>query len=159
MPSILFICTANQFRSPLAAAYLSRLIAQEDATRAWKIESAGTWATDGSRAPAMTEETARSLGLPGLQGHLTRQVDRELLAQFDLVIVMEQGHKEALCAEFPAACRKISLLAEIVDGVPYDIPDPGKGQAAPAETGSILADLLRRGKEKILASAESLSKE
>lgn len=159
MPSILFVCTANQFRSPLAAACFSRLIEPEVNAKRWRVESAGTWAENGLRAPAMTRQVAGSLDLSGLDRHLTRQVDREYLQGFDLVLVMESGQKEALCMEFPSVCQRVYLLSELVDGIPYDIPDPFGDSVTPAEAGAILFDLLTRGKEKILKMAESLSRE
>src|SRR3990172_3765794 len=111
MPSILFVCTANQFRSPIAAACFSKLITRENIRKRWRVESAGTWAGNGINAPAIALQVAGSLGLAGLEGHLSRRVDQELLAQFDLVIVMERGHKEALCIEFPSVCRRVYLLS------------------------------------------------
>jgi protein-tyrosine phosphatase len=158
MPSILFVCTANQFRSPLATACFSRLIEQEqNDSKKWLVESAGTWAEDGVPAPAITLQVAGSLGLPGLDRHLTRQVELHLLERFDLILVMEAGQKEALCTEFPSICRRAYLLSEIVDSISYDIPDPDDAELTPADAGAILFDLLARGKEKILQLAESLS--
>ena len=159
MPSILFVCTANQFRSPIAAACLSNLIEREERIqKRWRVESAGTWARSGISAPIIAVQVAHSLGLPGLEGHLTRRVDRALLARFDLVIVMEIGHKEALCIEFPSMCQRLYLLSEIVDGIRYDIPDPDGAGVTPADAGALIFDLLARGKEKILDLAESLCK-
>src|SRR5512145_1322078 len=96
MPSILFICTANQFRSPLAAACLLNTIQATQPAGIWVVESAGTWTTGGMPAPELSKKIAGELGLPGLENHRTRQVDLELLSRFDLSIVMEAGHKEAL---------------------------------------------------------------
>ena len=88
--------------------------------------------------------------------HRSRQIDRELLARFDLVLVMESGHKETICADFPVICRRMYLLPELVDGIPNDFPDPCNRSVDPTEVGSILCDLIARGKEKILALAQSL---
>jgi protein-tyrosine phosphatase len=159
MPSVLFVCTANQFRSPIAAACFAKLIEGEGQANGWRVESAGTWAESGLGAPAIAVQVADSLGLAGLEDHLTRPVDQELLAQFDLVIVMEMGHKEAICMEFPSVCQRTYMLSEIVDGVNYDIPDPDGDGVSPVDAGAILFDLLARGKERILKLGESLSKE
>jgi protein-tyrosine phosphatase len=160
MPSVLFVCTANQFRSPIAAACFSKLIEREQGAKSWRVESAGTWANSGTRAPDIAVQVAESLGLPRLDRHLSRQIDRQLLEGFDLVIVMETGHKEAICIEFPSICQRTYLLSEIVDGISYDIPDPpNSASVTPDEAGTILFDLLARGKEKILKLAESFSRE
>ena len=157
MPSVLFVCTANQFRSPLAAACFLKQIERETLAKEWRVESGGTWAVSGLGAPGMARGAAASLGLGGLGGHRTRQIDQELLGQFDLVLVMETGHKEAICAEFPSVCRRVYLLSEIVDGLPYDIPDPAIPGVDPSEVGSILFDLIARGKAKIQKMAEGLT--
>lgn len=159
MPSVLFVCTANQFRSPLAAACFLKQVELENRPRKWRVESAGTWVKDGLGASAMALEAAASLGLDGLENHRTRRVRPGLLARFDLILVMERGHKEALCAEFPSVCGRVHLLSEVVEGIPYDIPDPGDRGVDPAEVGAILLALITRGKDKIQGLAESLKRE
>jgi protein-tyrosine phosphatase len=154
MPSILFVCTANQFRSPIAAACLLKNIEGENAGRKCIVESAGTWARAGLPAPAIALQVADQLGLDGLDRHLTRQIDQKLLAKFDLIVVMETGHKEAICSEFPSVGRRVYLLPEIVDGTPYDIPDPGDPGIEPREIGREINMVIARGKEKILQLAE-----
>ena len=158
MPSVLFVCTANQFRSPIAAACLLKNIEQENTDRKWTIESAGTWARVGLPAPDVALQIANQLGLNGLDRHLTRQIDQKLLDEFDLIIVMEIGHKEAICSEFPSVCGRLYLLSEIVDGFAYDIPDPADSGINPNEVGREIFMLTVRGKEKILRLAETFCK-
>jgi protein-tyrosine-phosphatase len=159
MPSILFVCTANQFRSPVATACLLQHLSGKQDAHTWRVESAGTWAAEGLNVPGFATQVAISLGLGALQAHRTRQVSSDLLDGFDLVIVMEAGHKEALCAEFPSVCRRVYLLSELVDGLPYDIPDPGMPGVDPTAAGSMISDLIARGNDKILKLAEAHSKE
>ena len=47
-----------------------------------------------------------------------------LIAEADLVLVMEPGRMEALQNEFPENRRKIYLFSDAAKGIPYDIPDP-----------------------------------
>jgi protein-tyrosine phosphatase len=155
MPSVLFVCTANQFRSPIAAACLLELLGHENLDQKWKVESAGTWAQNGLRAPGITLQVAASLGLSGLESHLTRQVDGHLLDQFDLIILMEMGHKEAISSEFPSVRQRLYLLSEIVVSIPYDIPDPVDSSVDPFDVGREICNLIEQGKEKILQLAES----
>ena len=157
MPSILFICTANQFRSPLAAACFLKAIEQERAAETWVVESAGTWTKDGMPAAEITLQVARQLGVHGLHGHRTRQISQNLLNQYNLIIVMERGHKESISIEFPSMRPRLYLLSEIVDSIAYDIPDPGEHGIHAGEIGRELCLLLNRGKEKILQLARSLS--
>ena len=160
MPSILFICTANQFRSPLAAACLLDAIQTAQPTVGWIVESAGTWTMAGMPVAGLARQIASRLGLAaGLESHRTRQVDRDLLSQFDLSIVMEAGHKEALCLEFPFIKKRIFMLSEIVEGIQYDIPDPAAPGVDANEVARELKMLIGRGVNKIILLAESLSTE
>lgn len=158
MPSILFICTANQFRSPIASACLLKSIEPENADREWVIESAGTRTKAGTPLPKITLRVADQLRLEGLDRHLTRQIDQPLLNSFDLIIVMEAGQKEAIASEFPTIRTRLYLLAEIVDGISYDIPDPAQRGVDPHDIGRELQMLMTRGKGKILQLARSLSR-
>jgi len=157
MPSVLFICTANQFRSPLAAACLLDAIQVVQPAGVWIVESAGTWTEAGMTAPELVRQIASGLGLPGFESHRTRQVDQELLSQFDLSIVMEAGHKEALCIEFSFIKKRVYMLSEIVEGVLYDIPDPAAPGMDPNEVARELIMLVSEGASKIIHLAESLS--
>jgi protein-tyrosine-phosphatase len=157
MPSVLFVCTANQFRSPLAAALLARQIQQDHLGGDWRVESAGTWTGPGFPATPYVLYAARDFGLDGLENHRTRQVDLELLSRFDLCIVMESGHKEALESEFPALRGRFHLLSTIVEGVPYDIPDPAKPGVDSGEVARELQSLIGRGAGEIIRLAQTLA--
>ncbi len=158
MPSILFVCTGNQFRSPLAAAYMKEFIGLAKAQASWRVESAGTWATNGSPAAGATLRIANQQGLEGIGDHRTRPVSQELLDQFDLILVMETGHREGIASDFPNAGGRTKLLGEVVDGVPYSIEDvagPGRG---PEEVAAELQGLIQRGGSRILELAASLQR-
>lgn len=159
MPSILFVCTANQIRSPLAAACLSDCIQQNRVSGDWVVESAGTWAIVGLPVPELVRQLANELSLQGLENHSTRQVSRELLSRYDLCIVMEAGQKEALWVEFPILKRRIFMLSEIATGIQYDIPDPAARGVDPNEVAHELKMLISKGLDKIIRLAESLSAE
>lgn len=158
MPSILFVCTANQFRSPLAAACLLRAMGDEHAAEPWIVESAVTWARESMPAAWIAVEAARKLGVDGLRVHRTRQISSEMLNRFDLVIVMERRHKEAIASEYPSIRGRLFLLSELVDSATYDTPDPGRRGSDPNDIGRELALLITKGKNKILHLAASLSR-
>ncbi|MFZ5919683.1 MAG: low molecular weight phosphotyrosine protein phosphatase [Chloroflexota bacterium] len=158
MPSVLFVCTANQFRSPLAAGLLLQQFELSRPEGDWRVESAGTWTPPGIPATQFVVRAARELGLRGLENHRTRQVDFDLLSGFDLCIVMEAGHKEALENEFPSMQDRIHLLAAIVEGIPYDIPDPVKPDTDPNEVARELKTLICNGSARIIRLARSLAR-
>jgi protein-tyrosine phosphatase len=122
MPSILFVCTANQCRSPVAAALLRRQVAAAAPQERWQIESAGTWAPPDRPADRGMQQAAHLFGLD-LSGHRSQPVNRALVEAADLVLTMEAGQQEALQIEFPAQRERIYLLSQMV-GRRYDIEDP-----------------------------------
>ncbi len=151
MPSLLFVCTANQTRSPIAAALFMAQLKQAGQLAGWRIESAGTWVTDGLPASRTAQRVMQSMQLD-LSKHRTRCVTAALLAPFDLILVMEAGHKEALQVEFPAIARRVYLLSEMVGATanPADIADPTGGSDDDVrETARLIARLLTQGITRI----------
>jgi protein-tyrosine-phosphatase len=151
MHSVLFVCTANICRSPMAMGLWKEKI--KDSTDSWKVESAGTWAPEGEPAARNTELVLKKFGID-LSEHLSRQVNLDMLKEFNLILTMEVGHKEALRIEFPEIAKRIFMLSEMV-GLLYDISDPmGRPFKEFEETAKDIDDLLTRGYEKISNLAE-----
>jgi protein-tyrosine phosphatase len=123
MPAILFVCTANQFRSPLAAAFFSRKMSSLGWKGDWIVQSAGTWASPGLPALPMANIVAHKFGV-SLEGHRSKRVTPMLISTQDLVLVMEVGHKEALQSEFAIFSKRVFLLTEVALNRTEDIPDP-----------------------------------
>jgi protein-tyrosine-phosphatase len=144
MPSVLFVCTANQCRSPTAQALFARKLEEEAVEGDWRVGSAGTYAQPGMPPTPNAQSVVGELGLD-ISDHRSRRVDADLLADFDLVLVMERGHKEALQFEFPEAAARVHLLSEMVGEV-YDIEDPvGKSVEEYRAMRVELGDLIGRG--------------
>lgn len=157
MPSILFVCTANLYRSPLAAAFLRKELINLPTWKDWAIDSAGTWTRDGIEIHHQTIEDAHLYGLD-LSEHQSKQVNLEMLASYDLILVMEAGQKEALSIEFPTYKSRIFLLSEVVDGLYYDIPDPFSSEGKhDREIIDELFNLITRGRDKIMVLAKELA--
>ena len=125
MPNVLFICTANIIRSPIASALFARKLEKLGLNKAWQTESAGTWALEGYPAARESQQLLKTMGLD-LSRHRSRMVNETLLKNADLVLVMEKGHKEALWFEFPAYKDRVYLLSEMC-GVESDVRDPVGG--------------------------------
>ncbi len=154
MPSVLFVCTGNLYRSQIAVETFHGLLLRDPLRQSWKVGSAGTWAREGAPMPCDAVEIARALGL-NLAGRRARLFNRQMAEEYDLIVVMEQNHREALQTEFPFARHKIRLLTSLAQGAEYDLADPA---AAPAEARFILqevAALTRMAYHAICAAAEA----
>lgn len=144
MVMILFVCTANQFRSPIAAACFTRKLISIGAGDTWTVESAGTWTPAGLPAHPLAIEEAAKLGLD-LSAHRTCEVDAALLAAADLIVVMEQGHKEALEAEFPAVRGRVILLGNLANIPGGEISDPAVDDfAQPDVAARLVCDCINK---------------
>lgn len=151
MPTILFICTANRYRSPIAAACFQEELNKHGLGGNWVVLSAGTWTKDGLPAWPDAVTSASQLGLD-IADHRSAAITADLLQQADLVLVMEQGQKEALQNEFPKEKEKIFLLSETTKGKVYDIPDPIQDPDAGNVTAEIIT-LIQNGFDKIAEMA------
>ncbi|MBI9045835.1 MAG: hypothetical protein JEZ06_15190 [Anaerolineaceae bacterium] len=125
--SVLFICTANQIRSPIAEELFKEAIGKGNKhIHNWQIDSAGTWAKQGLHAIPEAVNAMQETGR-NIQAHRSRRVSREMLNRYQLILTMETGHKEALQIEFPDLAKRIFTLGEMSDTY-LSIPDPiGKG--------------------------------
>jgi len=128
MTQILFVCTANRYRSVIAAACFKDELSRQKQEDDWVVLSAGTWTTNGMSPMKEAVQLAREFGLD-IQSHRSTVITGDMLQEANLVLVMESGQKEALQVEFPAYRRKILLLSEATRGISYDIPDPILGTA------------------------------
>lgn len=87
---ILFVCTGNTCRSPMAEA-VARSVAAERGLHDVSFASAGVSAWDDSPASDGALLVGMERGLD-LAGHRARQLTRDLVAQADLVLVMGESH-------------------------------------------------------------------
>ncbi len=143
MPSILFVCTGNQCRSPVAAKLLSHHLEQQSLHLAWRVESAGTWATTGRSVPALLIQAGLDYGVD-LRLHRAQRIDDiKDLSTFDLIVTMERNQKEALELEFPRLRQRIHLFATLTS-VAYDVGDPMGGSIERYRASIREIDLLVR---------------
>lgn len=113
MRRVLFVCTGNLCRSPLARALFARLAAE--AGLPVEALSAGLYASPGARPPAEALAIAKEAGLD-LTGHAAAPVSREVFEASDLVLVVERFQASELRDLFPRDAGKIRLLSEFAAG-------------------------------------------
>jgi protein-tyrosine-phosphatase len=148
--SLLFVCTANICRSPMAEGLFSARVAAD--SNSWRIASAGVYAQPGYPAAYYTLEVLNERGI-GLGDHRSKPISSELMDQYNLILTMEQGQKEALRLAFPQHARKIFLLSEM-GGEYRDIVDPVGGVYVDyLDTAREIETFLNRGFDRIYALA------
>lgn len=129
MYRILFVCTANICRTPMAEYYLNSLIAKEDLQEMIAVESAGTWAVEGAPAAENSQRVCAERDL-NLSRHRSRPIDLHLMKQTDLVLCMALEHKYDLIQIFPHLRDRIFTLKEYGNKNPQNsisIVDPYGG--------------------------------
>lgn len=120
----------------------------------WVVESAGTWAKNGVTPQAFMVDIAKRMGLQGLEQHRSQQVTPKMMNDFDLILVMEAGHKEALRSEFQRSQKRIYLLSEVAESLSYDIADPLTPDVNPYKIAKQIDQLITKGFDRIIEAAE-----
>ena len=121
--TILFVCTGNTCRSPMAAAYFQHLC--EAAEIDVSVESVGLAAFDGE---PMNEAAAKTLNHEGVDTptSYSRQLTDDHVAAADLIVTMTHAHLAQLQHSPVAAPEKTFTLMNFVDSK-IDIDDPFGG--------------------------------
>ena len=154
MPTVLFVCTANVCRSPLAEVLFRDWLRRQAVPGNWLVQSAGTWAHPNFPAAAYSQQMAAQRGLD-LAQHQSRLVDEPMLAAADVVLCMASTHCEALQVEFPQHAARIHLWTALA-GPGYDVPDPYGGPLAGyVAMAAELQGLVESTGERIVALARA----
>jgi protein-tyrosine-phosphatase/tRNA A37 threonylcarbamoyladenosine synthetase subunit TsaC/SUA5/YrdC len=154
---IVFVCTGNTCRSPLAEALCKKQLAdrlgcavEELPARGYHVVSAGLAASAGGPAAGEAEQVARGYG-GDLSAHRSQPLTAELAASADYLVGMTYSHVHALTDYFGSAIVAPRLLDPA-----GDIADPiGREQAVYDECGQQIWQQLESLVAEILPSEAS----
>lgn len=123
MKKVLFVCTANICRSPMAEAIFNALA--EDMDLSFRAESAGTVAL---KSKPMAPNAVAALVEAGIypEVHRARQVNGALLKKSELVLAMTPQHVAELGSLYGELAHAVRTLPEYATGASNEegIPDP-----------------------------------
>lgn len=117
--NILVVCVGNICRSPTGERLLQSLLPNK------KVASAGIAVEKSHLTGKPADDMASTVALEhdiSLEGHSAQQLTPVLCAKYDLILVMEKGHQEALTKIAPEARGKTMLFGQWIGG--KNIPDP-----------------------------------
>lgn len=121
--SVLFICTANQCRSPLAEVTFRQFVQDMgEVIEDWQVSSAGVYAIPGQSASSYARQAAVKLGLD-LSQHRAQPTSQHLIESYALVLTMEKFHCQVLQQMYPASAQRIFMLSEL-SGSEQNVEDP-----------------------------------
>jgi L-threonylcarbamoyladenylate synthase len=151
--TILFVCSGNTCRSPMAEAIARRILSEKLHVPEADLEkqgvsvlSAGAMAMPGSRATPAAVEAIKGVG-GDLTRHRSRMLSVELIHQADMIFTMGRSHARAVMALVPSAAEKVTTLSP--EG---DIDDPIGGDVALYHrlAGELRTLIENRLREKVL---------
>jgi protein-tyrosine phosphatase len=123
---ILFVCTGNTCRSPMAASLCRKLLAErlhcspaQLPEHGYVVLSAGMAAMPGDSASPEAVDVVRDLGAD-LSDHASRPLTDDLVLQADHLLTMTRGHQAAVSARY----SRYGPQPRLLDPEGRDISDP-----------------------------------
>jgi len=149
MSLIMFVCTGNLCRSPMAAGLLRHRLADEGLVERYKVASTGVWAVDDHPASEHAISIMAERGVD-LSDHVARTIGATDVAEADLILVMSREHEQMICNTWPQYSWKVHRLSEMA-GKRKDVRDPYGGRIEEYRVcADTLAEYIDQGFERIL---------
>ena len=147
--TLMFVCTGNVCRSPMAEYMLRRRLGTD---REWDVCSAGTSAGYGMPASGSAEEVLSEMGID-LAPHRSRPLTREGVDAASLIVVMTASHRDFIRTAYPDAAEKVFLLKSFDPVGSGDVDDP---IGMTADTYRAISDEIDRALPGLMAFMATL---
>lgn len=141
---ILFVCTGNTCRSPMARAIAQKIFSDREINTS--VSSAGIYAFQGSRASENSIMALEEIGID-LYKHIVVQLDEDLINKNDIVLTMTSEQRDSIISDYPKCKEKIFTLGEYTK-TNEEILDPF-GEST---------DVYRECREQLIRHINELSK-
>lgn len=142
MTHILFLCTGNTCRSPMAKCLMEELARKRNLPIT--CDSAGFIALPGAPASRNAQWAMSTMGL-SLKGHHAKRLSFALAEQADVVLCMTEGHRREFMQRYPEQAYKAQVFSR-------PVPDPfGGSESLYLDTAFVLSDLIEEWARNFLA--------
>lgn len=158
MKKVLFVCTGNTCRSPMAEAIFNHMARERGLEQTHVAESAGIYPVPGDPATAGAVHAMASLYGIDLSGHASRLLDDRDLRDAWLVLAMTRRHVESIREAFPGLSDRIYTLKAFAGGDvrDRDISDPyGTSDEEYVACAREIRDALERAADRLFDSDET----
>ncbi len=147
--TLIFVCTGNVCRSPMAAGMLYDKLVREKADGRVRVRSAGIWALEGQPASAYASQVMSERGLD-ISAHRGRNLTQADVDKADLILVMTKRHADIIARDLDRSEGKLFLLSSMA-AESLDIEDPYGGSLPEyRRTAAELNDWIERGYPRIM---------
>lgn len=153
MINVLFLCSGNLCRSPMAEGLLKKQVRDKGLDNQISVRSAGTLNFNGKAASENAVTACRLEYNVDISSHRAQPVSEDLLSQSHLILCMGEKHIDHIQRSYPGFITKTHLLKEFV-GLQedyMDVADPiGMDLGEYTKTCHEIAELVSTSLEKII---------
>lgn len=150
MKHILFVCSGNTCRSPMAEGILKKYLLQNNLDNKFDVSSAGIFAFEGDTANIKSQLVCTENAID-ISGHQSKLLDSQTVNSADYIIAMTKELKAQIANRYLDDINKIYTLGEIAKNPESNIPDPfGQSLDIYRNTYDMLDALIKEFVQRLL---------
>ena len=149
MKTILFVCTGNICRSPMAMGLLREKLHIEGLGEEYRVHSAGVRGLNSQPPSTYSSQMMEQRGID-ISDCRSHNLTAEDVEGSDLILTMERGQAEAIRLEFPLHAHRVHLLSQMI-GRHFEVSDPYGGSLSEyRECAAEIERLIEEGYPRIM---------